>query len=138
MAIENSVIFLPCSNIEKTTDFYTEVVGLPVVQEQEGLVCRIFDTGYGYLGFCQYDDGRPTLSGSKGVCISFNCHNEADVDSHYKKMLKKGADITSTPKIHERAPVYSFFISDPDEYKVEFQYILLPDQQLQGGRTQVL
>ncbi|MEA5058691.1 MAG: VOC family protein [Candidatus Pelethousia sp.] len=134
MAMENSVIFLPCSNIKKTTTFYREIVGLPLVQEQSGGICKIFDTGYGYLGFCQYDDGRPTLGGPTGVCISLNCHDVADVDKHYREIAEKGAIIVSTPKNQERFPVYAFFMHDPDQYKVEFQYILLPEQQLMGGR----
>ena len=36
MAIENCVTFLPCSDIKKTTHFYRDIVGLPVVQEQAG------------------------------------------------------------------------------------------------------
>ena len=36
MAIENSVIFLPCRDIAATHDFYTRVVGLQKVQEQAG------------------------------------------------------------------------------------------------------
>ena len=52
MAIENCVTFLPCSDIKKTTHFYRDIVGLPVVQEQAGGMLKIFDTGYGYWGFC--------------------------------------------------------------------------------------
>ena len=67
MAIENCVTFLPCSDIKKTTHFYRDIVGLPVVQEQAGGMLKIFDTGYGYWGFCQYGDGRPIPSGDVGV-----------------------------------------------------------------------
>ena len=42
MAIENSVVFLPVSDIEATTHFYRDVVGLPVVQEQSGGICPHF------------------------------------------------------------------------------------------------
>lgn len=135
MGMENSVVFLPVKDIERTTRFYTEIVGLTKVQEQSGGICRIFDTGYGYLGFCQYADGRPTLGGPVGVCLSFNCHDEADVDRQYREICAKECEVADKPHYMDNFPVYGFFLKDPDDYKVEFQYILLPEQQLTGGRT---
>lgn len=136
MAIENSVVFFPCKDIEETDRFYTQVVGFKKVQEQSGGICRIYDTGYGYFGFCQYDDGRPIPGGPTGVCLSLNCHDEADVDRQYERMKAKGADIIMPPQKQAKFPVYAFFVRDPNDYKVEFQRILLPDQQLMGGRTE--
>lgn len=136
MAIENSVVFLPCNDIEETTAYYRDIIGLPVVQEQSGGICRIFDTGYGYIGFCQYDDGRPIPSGPVGVCLSLNCHDEADVDAAYERMTAKGCKIDKPPMKQEKFPVYAFFMRDPNDYKVEFQRILLEDQQLMGGRKE--
>ena len=135
MAIENCVTFLPCTDIQRTTHFYRDVVGLPVVQEQAGGMLKIFDTGYGYWGFCQYDDGRPIPSGDVGVCLSLNCHDEADVDRQYQAMLERGCKIALPPQKQANFPVYAFFTRDPDDYKVEFQFIQLPDQQLMGGRS---
>ncbi len=127
MAIESSVIFFPCKNIKETSNFYTEMVGLKLVQVQEGSSeCHIFDTGYGFIGFCQYADGRPIPSGPVGMCISFNCCDEADVDAHYEMVKTKGAEIITPPKKHENFPVYSCFFRDPNGYTVEFQKILLP------------
>lgn len=134
MAIENSVIFFPCKNIEETSLFYREKVGFPEVQVQSGGICRIYDTGYGYVGFCQYDDGRPIPGGPTGVCISLNCHDEADVDRQYQVMVERGCEIISPPQHQQKFPVYAFFVKDPSGYKVEFQRILLEDQQLMAGR----
>ena len=134
MAVENSVVFFPCKDIKETSRFYQETVGLKKVQEQAGGKLHIFDTGYGYLGFCQYDDGRPIPSGPVGMCISLNCHDEADVDRHYERLKEKGAEIVMPPCKQEKFPVYACFIRDPDGYKVEFQRILLEDQELTGGR----
>ena len=102
------------------------------IQEQAGGTLRIYDTGYGYWGFCQYPDGRPALSGDKGVCLSLNCADEADVDRFYEKVTALGARVLAAPAMQERFPVYSFFIEDPSGYKVEFQKILLPGQELTG------
>lgn len=132
MAIENSVIFFPCLDIEATSRFYEKVAGLRLAQVQSGGICRIFDTGYGYLGFCQYGDGRPIPSGPTGVCISFNCRNEAEVDAQYARLQAAGLAV-DPPVRQERFPVYAFFIRDPNDYKVEFQRILEGDE-LTGGR----
>lgn len=134
--IENSVVFLPVSDIEQTTHFYRDIIGLPVVQEQSGGICRIFDTHYGYWGFCQYPDHRPALSGPVGACLSLNCHDEADVNRFYDKIISMGIRTKTVPERQKNFPVYAFFLEDPDHYKVEFQYILLPEQQLMGGRPE--
>ncbi len=131
---ESSIVFFPCEDIKRTEVFYTKVVGLRLAQSQGGGKALIFDTGYGFLGFCQYDDGRPIPSGPQGMCISLNCRDEADVDAHYERLKEKGADILMAPCIQEKFPVYSCFVRDPSGYKVEFQRILLPDQELTGGR----
>ncbi len=123
MAIESSVVFLPVKDIEETTRFYQDLIGLPVAQVQSGGLCRIFDTGYGYFGFCQYSDGRPLPNGPKGVCLSFNCRDEEDVDAHYREFTQRGLTAT-TPQRHKVFPVYSFFLTDPNGYNVEFQKIL--------------
>lgn len=95
---------------------------------------RIYDTGYGYWGFCQYPDGRPALSGDKGVCLSLNCADEAMWTASMRRSLPWEPRVLAAPAMQERFPVYSFFIEDPSGYKVEFQKILLPGQELTGGR----
>lgn len=120
MSIESSIAFFPCSDIVKTSNFYTEVVGLNISCDQG--FCRIFDTGYGYWGFCQYEDKKPAI---EGTCLSLNVSDEKDVDRFYEIMKKKDCQIVRPPAKHDRSPVYSFFIKDPDGYLVEFQKILM-------------
>ena len=116
---KSSVIFLPVSNIKETYHFYHEILGLPIDQKQ-GDSLYIFDTGYGYWGFCQYGDGRKPLSGEKGVCLSLNLGSNEEVISRYEE-LKDKVTIFKEPAMHPVYPVYSFFISDPDGYMVEYQ-----------------
>ena len=113
MAIENCVTFLPCSDIKKTTHFYRDIVGLPVVQEQAGGMLKIFDTGYGYWGFCQYGDGRPIPSGDVGVCLSLNCHDEEDVDRQYARMTEKGLCDQGTTETAGKVSGLCFFYERP-------------------------
>ena len=128
MNIESSIIFLPCTDICRTFTFYHDVLGLPVAQKQ-GENLYIFDTGYGYWGFCEYADGREPLSGPQGACLSLNLENNEAVLAQYEA-LKARCDIYREPARHPVFPVFSFFIRDPDGYLVEFQKIHDPDQVL--------
>ena len=80
-----STVFLPCTNIHLTTHFYHEILGFPIFMKQNENVV-IFDTGYGYWGFCEYSDGRKPLSGPTGVCLSINYANQEEVQSKFKEM----------------------------------------------------
>ncbi len=114
-----SVVFLPCSSIGATESFYHELLGFPVAERQgENLV--IFDTGYGYWGFCEYEDGRAPLAGPQGVCLSVNLESEQAVRDTFAR-LKDRCRVLKVPARHPNFPVYSFFLEDPDGYLVEFQ-----------------
>ena len=85
MAIESIVNFYPCKDIEETTEFYLKVIGLTLFQDQGK--ARIFDSGYGYLGFCQYDHDMLATQ----TCISFNLKDQKEVDDYYAKL--KGLNV---------------------------------------------
>ena len=121
MNVPSSIVFLPCSDIKKTDAFYGGLLGLPLVQKQ-GPSLSIYDTGYGYFGFCQYADGRPPLSGPKGVCLSINLADNDAVLARFEE-LRDRADVYKAPARHPVFPVYSFFLKDPDSYLVEYQKI---------------
>ena len=121
MNVPSSIVFLPCSDIEKTDAFYGGILGLPLVQKQ-GPALSIYDTGYGYFGFCQYADGRAPLSGPKGVCLSINLPDNEAVLARFAE-LKDRCTVYKVPAKHPVFPVYSFFLQDPDGYLVEYQKI---------------
>ncbi len=120
-AMISSIVFLPCTDIQKTAAFYRDILGLRVDQIQSDRL-YIFDTGYGYWGFCQYADGRKPLSGPQGVCLSLNLPDNDAVLAKYEE-LKDRCTVIREPRKHPDFPVYSFFIADPDGYMVEFQKI---------------
>ncbi|MBQ3385437.1 MAG: VOC family protein [Erysipelotrichaceae bacterium] len=121
MKPESSVIFLPVRNIEKTVGFYRDTLKLPVHQKQSDKL-YIFDTGYGYWGFCEYSDERKPLSGPQGVCLSLNLPDNEAVLEKYEE-LKNVCRVYRRPARHPVFPVYSFFLLDPDDYLVEFQKV---------------
>lgn len=113
------VAFYPCRDLEETKQFYLTKLNLTIWHQQDRAV--IFDTGYGYIGFAQYDD-KPLAS---SVILSFNCADELAVDKLYKKFYDmEDIHILSYPEHHGGFEVYSFFIEDPNGYQLEFQKIL--------------
>lgn len=117
MKIESSVMFFPCKSMADTKAYYTQVLGLKIANETPNNL--ILDTNYGYIGFVEYDDGRPMAT---NICISFNCPTRADVDEAYAEICgKPECHVSSAPAHHAKFPVYSFFFSDPNGYTLEFQ-----------------
>ena len=121
MKPESSVIFLPVRDIEKTVEFYRDALKLPVHQKQSDKL-YIFDTGYGYRGFCEYGDDRKPLSGPQGVCLSLNLPDNEAVLERFEE-FKNVCRVYRQPARHPVFPVYSFFLLDPDDYLVEFQKV---------------
>ena len=114
---QSSVIFFPCRDIQETKEYYTNVLELPVYKDLGNTVW--FDCGYGYLAFVQYEPERPMAN---GACISFNMPSIADVDVAYEKLLTRPViGLKGAPEKHPKFPVYSFFLSDPNGYTLEFQ-----------------
>lgn len=122
MRMVGSVVFLPVKDLVRTRAFYTQVIGLRLAMVQPA-GAEIYDTGYGYWGFCAYGDGRPALGGGNGVCLSLNCKDREEVEARWRKAVALGAQAVSPPAEHTRFPVYSCFVEDPDGYRVEFQVV---------------
>lgn len=126
MKLVGSVVFLPAADLERTRQFYTQVMGLRLAMVQSG-GAEIYDTGYGFWGFCSYEDNRPSLGGAQGVCLSLNCRDREEVDARWREALAKGAKPIAPPAEHPRFPVYSCFLADPDGYRVELQVVEMPE-----------
>lgn len=116
--MESMVVFYPCLDIEETSAFYQQVIGLKLAQDQGK--CRIFDTGYGYLGFVEYEDH---ILATK-TCISFNLTSVEEVNQRYEALVKQGIKVNTVPQRHPVFAVYSFFLNDPNGYTLEYQKII--------------
>ncbi len=119
MKPESSVIFFPCRDINETKNYYSQVLGLPVYKDLGDTVW--FDCGYGYLAFVYYGPERTMAS---GACISFNLPSIEAVDSMYAALRNPQSGVLGLeepPAHHSKFPVYSFFLSDPNGYVLEFQ-----------------
>ena len=119
MKPESSVIFFPCRDITETKKYYSQVLGLPVYKDLGSTVW--FDCGYGYLAFVDYGPERAMAS---GACISFNLPTTRAVDEMYETLSRSDVPVLGLegpPEHHPKFPVYSFFLSDPNGYVLEFQ-----------------
>lgn len=114
--MKGMVAFYPTKDLIKTRQFYEELLGLPLYMDQRTAI--IYDTGYGYLGFCQYEEPREC----RHVCISFNQTSPQEVDRRYQELVGRVC-IASSPVWHPHYPVYSFFFQDNNGYTLELQYI---------------
>ena len=77
----------------------------------------IFDSNEGMIGFVERKNHQnPVYS-----CVSFVYETKEEVDRLYKIFQ---AEALGLPAIHPTAPVYSFFMKDPNGIMVEFQQFI--------------
>ena len=113
----SSMVFFPCKSIDVTRNYYQNVLGFEIYKDLGKSIW--VDGGRGYIGFVEYDPPRPPAS---GACISFNLCSKEAVDEMYRKLNTLPAlGLQGEPKMHPDFPVYSFFLSDPNGYLLEFQ-----------------
>lgn len=120
--IDHSIVFLPCRDIEETTAFYHDMLGLPILSVQAGGNLKIFDSGGGCWGFQMHKDGF-LLNSPERICLSLECRSQKDVDDFYDSLVRRGISTLDAPHKNPVYPVYSFFLRDPTGYTVEVQKI---------------
>ncbi|MBQ7890743.1 MAG: VOC family protein [Erysipelotrichaceae bacterium] len=106
--------FYTCRNLQETEEFWLKM-GLVVYMRQPNTI--IFDSKEGMVGFVESKEHMiPKYS-----CISLVVQTKEEVDKRYRELQEYALD---KPKVHPTAPVYSFFLMDPNGYKVEFQQFI--------------
>ncbi len=118
--MESLVVFFPCRDMAETRAYYEGVLGFKAYKDLGASVW--YDCGAGYIGFVDYG---PERAMAQGACISFNLESTGAVDVMYKKLKKLPViGLKNAPQTHPKFPVYSFFLSDPNGYTLEFQKTL--------------
>lgn len=111
---DQQITFLHSQNLDLTLQFYTEVLGLPLVRDQEA--CLIFGVAENaYLGFCRHIEPIPP---GRRVILTLVTD---DVDGWYQRLKSRGADLVSQPEANAKFEIYHFFLKDPDGYWIEIQ-----------------
>lgn len=113
--ISAQISWVYTDDLEASTIFYSEVLGFECLRDQGS--ARIFATvGNAAIGVCRALDER--VVEPRGGMISIVTD---DVDAWYRQLIELGVDINQAPHRLEQFGIYSFCITDPDGYLIEFQ-----------------
>lgn len=108
------ITFLHSDDLDRTRHFYSEILGLNLVRDQE--TCLIFEvTKTAYIGFCEHIEQIQT-----GRRIILTLVTE-DVDLWYERLKEKNIEMMGVPKANPKYLIYHFFLKDPDGYTIEIQ-----------------
>lgn len=124
-SLTQQVTFLYTNDLEATHDFYSEVLGLPMVLDQGA--CRIYQVQpTAFLGFCQAGtavDRR--VEDPSGVILTL-VSDEVDTWHDYLQIHHPQVAIEKPPTHNEKYNIYHLFLRDPNQYLVEIQTFLDP------------
>ncbi|GIV66431.1 MAG: VOC family protein [Chloroflexota bacterium] len=111
---EQLITFLPAIDLIRTTDFYQNVLELPLVRDQGD--CKIFRVSSGgFIGFCS----RPEIpSPANSIILTLIT---SDVDECFAKLVNAGAISIKTPTYNPKYAIYHAFLLDPNGYQIEIQ-----------------
>lgn len=112
--ITQQITFLHAQNLVDTRHFYTDLLGLPLIRDQE--TCLIFEVREGaYFGFCQHIE--PIPPGRKVILTLVS----DDVDGWYRILKDHANNLIDPPVSNATYQIYHFFVPDPNGYWVEIQ-----------------
>lgn len=106
--------FYTCKNLKETEEFWIKM-GLSIYMRQPGIT--ILDSKEGMIGFVE----KAHHTAPEYSCISFVKQSKEEIDKIYESLKEEALN---PPAIHPTAPVYSFFLKDPNGYTVEFQVFI--------------
>ena len=102
-------------DLDASAGFYHDLLGLECIRDEGN--ARIYRTAeQAAIGVCQAFADR--VVEPRGGMISLVTD---DVDACYQRLLKKGIAIERPPHRLEQFGIYTFFVSDPAGYVIEFQ-----------------
>ena len=107
-------------DLDSTVEFYAEALGLECIRDEGD--ARIFATATSAaIGVCgAFADPAfvNRVVEPKGGMISIVTD---DVDAWYRRLVEKGITVAGPPHRLEQFGIYTFFVSDPNGYVIEFQ-----------------
>jgi len=117
MTFKEFITFLGTKDLEKTSNFYQNLLGLTVYKDQD--VCVIFNiNSQSKIGFCTH---IPVVYGEKSPIITLVTDK---VDDIYNNLISLGLIIKEKPKKNHKFNIYHFFFEDPNGYTIEIQKFL--------------
>lgn len=116
--IDQQITFLSTYNLNVSTEFYEQKLGLELWLDQ--VTCRIYTvSGSGYLGLCQASEklSPPT---DKQSSVIFTLVTQ-QVDEWFEYLKERGVEFEKPPTLNEKYNIYHCFFRDPDGYLIEIQ-----------------
>ncbi|MDZ8032032.1 MULTISPECIES: VOC family protein [unclassified Nostoc] len=116
--IDQQVTFFSTHNLNVSTEFYEQKLGLELWLDQG--TCRIYTViGSGYLGLCQASEklSPPT---EKQSSVIFTLVTQ-QVDEWFEYLKKRGVEFEKPPTLNKKYKIYHCFFRDPDGYLIEIQ-----------------
>lgn len=106
-------IFIPVSDLNKSTKWYQDMLGFEILHQDEPLA-NVLKMGNGEICFClvkAYEINQPTFpKNDYNVDHYFNFHTQ-DVEAAYTALARKGANVSD---ILEFDGMKGFELYDPD------------------------
>lgn len=125
-AFTQFITFLATRDLARTDEFYTRVLGLPLVRDQGD--CRIYRaSAHAFIGFCE----RANAIEARGVILTLVTD---DVDGWYERLRAQGIAFEKPPTHNPRYGIYHCFLRDPNGYLIEIQRF---DEPLSNGEINV-
>ena len=122
---DQQVTFLPVTDLERSTVFYRDTLGLPMVLDQGD--CRIFRAAAtSFVGVCERHD----LPDPGSVIVTLVTD---DVDGRHQALASAGVVCERPPQLNETYNVYHAFYRDPDGFLIEIQRFLDPQWPRMGS-----
>ncbi len=114
---ESQVTFLYTLDLDRTTAFYTNALGLKLALDQGK--CRIYRVSRGaYVGFCQRDDLAEAPGWESKVIFTLVT---PDVDAWYGRLQAAGIPVEKPPQLNPIYNIYHLFFRDVNGYLIEIQ-----------------
>lgn len=112
LSVDSAITFLRTADIEASSRFYSEGLGLTLVLDQGG--CRIFRLNDdAYLGICERG---PEVESKIVVTIVTD-----DVDAWHARVTEAGIETDGSPRDNDEYRIYHFYMTDPDGHTLEIQ-----------------
>ncbi|MEA5604148.1 VOC family protein [Nostoc sp. UHCC 0252] len=116
--IEQQITFFYTHNLNASTEFYEQMLGLELWLDQGA--CRIYTvSNSGYLGFCQASETSAS-PGDKQSSVIFTLVTQ-QVDEWFEYLKERSVKFEKPPTLNEKYNIYHCFFRDPSGYLIEIQ-----------------
>lgn len=116
MCFDAQITFLYTKDLARAAAFYEDILGLTLVQVQDG-GCRLYRLARGgFLGLCRERQGR--VCSPEGLIF---CMVTSDVENWYERLVAADVPIEKPPTYSAQFGIFHILFRDPDGHLLEIQ-----------------